>query len=216
MPNTTTILTLCVLFAASSLLAQNATYGLQAGVFISTPKMDEVYYDFSGQVGFSGGIFFRIPLTKNLSFQPEASYVRRPVRAAYSFDTYNALDPRVVLDYSADQNLLELGGLLRREIGVRRIKPFVAGGMAVGFLTDKKATYTRDGAPYATTAFTHNDVSVLLESGVSMATKNGLSLSLGLRYSLAFNYQERSPLSFSRIGARHHRFLLQLGVAKAF
>lgn len=216
MPNTTTILTLCIIFATSLLSAQKATYGLQGGVFLSTPQMDEVYYDFSGQVGVSGGVFVRIPLTKNLSFQPEASYVRRPVRGTYAFDTYNALDPRVVLDYTADQSLVELGGLLRREIGVRRIKPFVAGGMAVGFLTDKKATYTRDGVPYATTAFTHNDVSVLLESGTSIATKHGLSLSLGLRYSLAFNYQERSPLSFSRIGARHHRFLLHLSAAKAF
>ncbi len=112
MLNTPTLFALFGLLLACSLPAQKAAYGLQGSIFLSTPELDEVHYDFSARAGFTGGVFFRIPVLKGLFLQPEADFARRPLRGTYSYETYNALDPRVTLDYAADQNIWELGGVL--------------------------------------------------------------------------------------------------------
>ena len=161
-------------------------------------------------------MFYRIPILGSLSLQPEVNFVRRPLRGTYSWDTYNALDPHVILDYSADQNIWELGAILHQEFGEGRLRPFAGGGLFAGFLTDKKVTYTRAGAPYSTSAFRGNDVSVLLESGLGMQIAENLSFALGLRYSIGFNQHGASPLSNSRIGAKFHRFLFNAGIARSF
>jgi hypothetical protein len=165
-------------FAGLAALPQPASadirFGIKAGGNMARPMGADArdpLATLQSRVGFMGGVFLAVDLSRIFSIQSEVLYTMKGA-------TYVALDDTYTDKLYADY--VEVPMLLMLRIPVPVIHPFVFGGPTVGFKLQEKLISNGEEVPLTEAFFKNNDYGAIFGAGLSL----GRNLMLDVRYSL--------------------------------
>lgn len=165
-------------FAGLAALPQPASagirFGIKAGGNMARPMGADArdpLATLQSRVGFMGGVFLSVDLSRLLTIQSEVLYTMKGA-------TYVALDDTYTDKLYADY--VEVPMLLMLRIPVPVVRPFVFGGPTVGFKLQEKLISNGEEVPLTEAFFKNNDYGAILGAGLSL----GRNFMLDVRYSL--------------------------------
>lgn len=149
------------------------------------------------ELGFSAGIFAEIPLARNgLTFKPELFFTTRGGRAEIPFPLPNPPEQPLSLDKLTNRFTYVMLNLpLMQEFEVVGLRPFVQGGVMLGYLTTGDSRVSR-------TVLTEEGEVAFREFDVISLYKNlstGLNLGLGLRLPVSASQSLLLETRYTRI-----------------
>jgi hypothetical protein len=204
---------------ASAASAQEARYGLKAGVGLSNVTGADASENTKNLFGFQAGVMADFSLSELISLHPELLYSQKGVKSSFA-DSYTTGGYTYTANSSGQARLsyLDLPVLLR----LKASGAFFEVGPQLGFLLGQKATYTKTtsittsaGIPISSGSDNYSDnstdglrkVDFGYVLGVGYRLPQGLEL--GLRYNGGFSSLDDSSNSASKV--RNSVFQLQVG-----
>ena len=165
-------------FAGLAALPQPAAagirFGIKAGGNMAKPTGADARNPLAtlqSRVGFMGGIFLSVDLSRVLSIQSEVLYTMKGATYIANDDTYT---DKLYADY------IEVPMLLKLRIPTPVVQPFIFGGPTVGFKLQEKLMSNGEEVPLTEALFKNNDYGAILGAGLNL----GRNLMLDVRYSL--------------------------------
>jgi len=165
-------------FAGLATLPQPAAAGVQFGIKAGGNMAKPTGADardplatLQSRVGFMGGIFLSVDLSRVLSIQSEVLYTMKGATYIANDDTYT---DKLYADY------IEVPMLLKLRIPIPVVRPFIFGGPTVGFKLQEKLMSNGEEIPLTEALFKNNDYGAIFGAGLNL----GRNLMLDVRYSL--------------------------------
>ena len=165
-------------FAGLAALPQPAAagirFGIKAGGNMAKPTGADARNPLAtlqSRVGFMGGIFLSVDLSRVLSIQSEVLYTMKGATYIANDDTYT---DKLYADY------IEVPMLLKLRIPTPVVQPFIFGGPTVGFKLQEKLMSNGEEVPLTEALFKNNDYGAIFGAGLNL----GRNLMLDVRYSL--------------------------------
>jgi len=165
-------------FAGLAALPQPASadirFGIKAGGNMARPMGADArdpLATLQSRVGFMGGVFLAVDLSRIFSIQSEVLYTMKGATYVANDDTYT---DKLYADY------VEVPMLLMLKIPTPVIQPFVFGGPTVGFKLQEKLISNGEEVPLTEAFFKNNDYGAIFGAGLSL----GRNFMLDIRYSL--------------------------------
>ncbi|HCS48311.1 MAG TPA: hypothetical protein DIW61_08685 [Candidatus Aminicenantes bacterium] len=165
-------------FAGLATLPQPAAAGVQFGIKAGGNMAKPTGADardplatLQSRVGFMGGIFLSVDLSRVLSIQSEVLYTMKGATYIANDDTYT---DKLYADY------IEVPMLLKLRIPTPVVQPFIFGGPTVGFKLQEKLMSNGEEIPLTEALFKNNDYGAIFGAGLNL----GRNLMLDVRYSL--------------------------------
>lgn len=165
-------------FAGLATLPQPAAAGVQFGIKAGGNMAKPTGADardplatLQSRVGFMGGIFLSVDLSRVLSIQSEVLYTMKGATYIANDDTYT---DKLYADY------IEVPMLLKLRIPIPVVQPFIFGGPTVGFKLQEKLMSNGEEIPLTEALFKNNDYGAIFGAGLNL----GRNLMLDVRYSL--------------------------------
>jgi hypothetical protein len=149
-------------------------FGIKAGGNMAKPTGADArdpLATLQSRVGFLGGVFLSVDLSRVLTIQSEILYTMKGATYVANDDTYT---DKLYADY------VEVPMLLMLRIPFPVVRPFVFGGPTVGFKLQEKLISNGEEVPLTEAFFKNNDYGAIFGAGLSL----GRSLMLDVRYSL--------------------------------
>jgi hypothetical protein len=169
---------LIVAFAGLAALPQPAAAGVQFGIKAGGNMAKPTGADardplatLQSRVGFMGGIFLSVELSRVLSIQSEVLYTMKGATYIANDDTYT---DKLYADY------IEVPMLLKLRIPTPVVQPFIFGGPTVGFKLQEKLVSNGVEVPLTEALLKNNDYGAIFGGGLSL----GRSFMIDVRYSL--------------------------------
>lgn len=148
--------------------------GLKAGGNLARPTgldAQDPLATLRSRVGFQGGLFLAVDLSRTISIQYEVLYTMKGA-------TYVAIDASYTDKLYADY--IEVPLLVKIRIPARGVQPFVFGGPTVGFKLREKLVSNGAEVPLEEALLKNNDYGAIIGAGLNL----GHRLALDVRYSL--------------------------------
>jgi hypothetical protein len=165
-------------FAGLATLPQPAAAGVQFGIKAGGNMAKPTGLDardplatLQSRVGFLGGIFLAVNLSRVFTIQSEVLYTMKGA-------TYVALDDTYTDKLYADY--IEVPLLLKLRIPTPVVQPFIFAGPTVGFKLQEKLMSNGEEVPLTEALFKNNDYGAIFGAGLNL----GRNLMLDVRYSL--------------------------------
>ncbi|NTV81999.1 MAG: PorT family protein, partial [Candidatus Aminicenantes bacterium] len=149
-------------------------FGIKAGGNMARPTGADArdpLATLQSRVGFMGGVFLAVDLSRIFSIQSEVLYTMKGATYVANDDTYT---DKLYADY------VEVPMLLMLRIPVPVVRPFVFGGPTVGFKLQEKLISNGEEVPLTEAFFKNNDYGAIFGAGLSL----GRNFMLDVRYSL--------------------------------
>ena len=156
------------------LAAAGVQFGIKAGGNMAKPTGADArdpLATLQSRVGFMGGIFLSVDLSRVLSIQSEVLYTMKGATYIANDDTYT---DKLYADY------IEVPMLLKLRIPTPVVQPFIFGGPTVGFKLQEKLMSNGEEIPLTEALFKNNDYGAIFGAGLNL----GRNLMLDVRYSL--------------------------------
>ena len=156
------------------LAAAGVQFGIKAGGNMAKPTGADTrdpLATLQSRVGFMGGIFLSVDLSRVLSIQSEVLYTMKGATYIANDDTYT---DKLYADY------IEVPMLLKLRIPTPVVQPFIFGGPTVGFKLQEKLMSNGEEIPLTEALFKNNDYGAIFGAGLNL----GRNLMLDVRYSL--------------------------------
>jgi len=154
--------------------AAGIRFGIKAGGNMAKPTGADARNPLAtlqSRVGFMGGIFLSVDLSRVLSIQSEVLYTMKGATYIANDDTYT---DKLYADY------IEVPMLLKLRIPTPVVQPFIFGGPTVGFKLQEKLMSNGEEVPLTEALFKNNDYGAIFGAGLNL----GRNLMLDVRYSL--------------------------------
>ncbi|MEO8148901.1 MAG: porin family protein [Bacteroidia bacterium] len=185
----------------------NSRFGIKGGLNVSNLIANDVNNN-SGKLGFNGGLFLRIALTENISFQPELLYSMKGSELQYHNDFVNGT-ARFSLNY-IDIPILAVINLSRRVN--------VHGGLYVASLTNVHIKNEADIDAFDFEKELNKDDFEPIDYGLVIGLGGDFDkVSLGIRYEYGLKTvgkeQTFSGQSYRFPDARNSTFQFYLGIS---
>ena len=165
-------------FAGLAAMPQPASadirFGIKAGGNMAKPTGADArdpLATLQSRVGFMGGIFLSVELSRVLSIQSEVLYTMKGATYIANDDTYT---DKLYADY------IEVPMLLKLRIPTPVVQPFIFGGPTVGFKLQEKLMSNGEEVPLTEALFKNNDYGAIFGAGLNL----GRNFMVDIRYSL--------------------------------
>ena len=165
-------------FAGLAAMPQPASadirFGIKAGGNMAKPTGADArdpLATLQSRVGFMGGIFLSVELSRVLSIQSEVLYTMKGATYIANDDTYT---DKLYADY------IEVPMLFKLRIPTPVVQPFIFGGPTVGFKLQEKLMSNGEEVPLTEALFKNNDYGAIFGAGLNL----GRNFMVDIRYSL--------------------------------
>jgi hypothetical protein len=149
-------------------------FGIKAGGNMAKPTGADArdpLATLQSRVGFMGGIFLSVELSRVLSIQSEVLYTMKGATYIANDDTYT---DKLYADY------IEVPMLFKLRIPTPVVQPFIFGGPTVGFKLQEKLMSNGEEVPLTEALFKNNDYGAIFGAGLNL----GRNFMVDIRYSL--------------------------------